>query len=120
VEVYEPGQPRRLLHPGEQLRAPGVLRNPVPVEALYDPAAAQGVALRNLLQRQGYADLDAVRAETELSLVLRQLERRLHGLSAQEQQAIRGLPAERVSALGEVLVDFAAKTDLVDWLQANA
>ena len=63
VEVYQSGQPPRLLHPGEQLEAPGVLRNPVPVEALYDPDAAQNAALRNLLQRQGYPDLNAVRNE---------------------------------------------------------
>jgi len=40
-----------------------VLCNPVPVEALYDPSAAHALMLRNLLQRSGDADLDAVRAE---------------------------------------------------------
>jgi hypothetical protein len=45
------------------VRLPGVLRNPVPVEALYDRRAAHRVTLRNLLQRQGYENLDAVRAE---------------------------------------------------------
>ncbi len=35
----------------------------MPVEALFDPGAAQEAALRNLLQRHGYAGLDAVRAE---------------------------------------------------------
>jgi len=49
--------------PGELLEAPGILSNPVPVEALFDPDAAQEAALRNLLQRHGYAGLDAVRAE---------------------------------------------------------
>ena len=37
----------------------------MPVEALYDQEAAYGIALRNLLQRQGYADLEAVRAASE-------------------------------------------------------
>ncbi len=63
VEVYEPQRPVRTLVAGEQLRAPGVLRNPVPIEALYDRQAAHEAALRNLLQRRGYEDLAAVRAE---------------------------------------------------------
>lgn len=63
VEVHEPGQPMRLLQSGDQLLAPGILRNPVPVQALFDRATAHEVTLRNLLQRQGYQDLDDVRGE---------------------------------------------------------
>jgi hypothetical protein len=51
------------VHPGEELTAPGILQNPVPVDALYDRQAAHAVTLRNLLQRQGYRDLDEVRGE---------------------------------------------------------
>jgi hypothetical protein len=63
VEVHQPDREMRLAHPGEQLEAPGILANPVPVEALYDREAARRVIFRNLLQRQGYASLDDVRAE---------------------------------------------------------
>lgn len=62
----EPSGPRRMARaarvawPGEVLTAPGVLRNPVPVEALYDRDAAHAVTLRNLLQRKGYESLEAV------------------------------------------------------------
>jgi hypothetical protein len=63
VEVYESGQPQRVALPGEDLLAPGILRNPVPVEALFERAAGDRVTLRNLLQRFGYADLEAVREE---------------------------------------------------------
>ena len=63
IEVYEPDRKVRLAHPGEQLEAPGILANPVPVEALYDREAARQVIFRNLLQRQGYASLEDVRAE---------------------------------------------------------
>jgi Uma2 family endonuclease len=63
VEVYEKGKAVRIAVPGEKLTAPGVLQNPVPVEALYDRSAAHEVALNNLLQRKGYNDLDAVRSE---------------------------------------------------------
>jgi hypothetical protein len=58
--VDAPSTPVRTLGPGDLLQAPGILRNPVPVEALYDREAGHGATLRNLLQRQGYADLDDV------------------------------------------------------------
>ena len=61
VEVYRPGESMRLVGPGEILSAPGLLRNPVPIEALYDRDAAHRATLRNLLQREGYESLDAVR-----------------------------------------------------------
>jgi Uma2 family endonuclease len=63
VEVHEKGRRVRKKNLGEVLAAPGVLRNPVPVEALFDPHAAQQVTLRNLLQREGYGSLDEVREE---------------------------------------------------------
>lgn len=61
VEVYEPDREMRRVLEGEELEAPGILRNPVPVEALYDREAAHRATFRNLLQRQGYRDLDEVR-----------------------------------------------------------
>jgi hypothetical protein len=63
VEVHEPEREMRLVRPGEELLAPGVLANPVPVEALYDWEVGREVALRNLLQQRGYDGLDAVRRE---------------------------------------------------------
>jgi hypothetical protein len=66
VEVHQPGQRLRIMNPGEQLEAPGILANPVPVEALYDREAARRVIFRNLLQRQGYTSLEDVRAEGEI------------------------------------------------------
>jgi hypothetical protein len=77
VEVYAPGERMRIVNPGETLEAPGILKNVVPVEALYDADAANDVALRNLLQRQGYANLEAVldkgKAEGEAEGELRAL-----------------------------------------------
>ncbi len=63
VEVHEAGKKMQLVRPGEELLASGILRNPVPVEALYDWDAGSKATLRNLLQRQGYDNLDAVREE---------------------------------------------------------
>ena len=65
VEVHESGREMRTVRPGEQLEAPGILRNSVPVEALYDWEVGQEVTLRNLLQRHGYDSLEAVRSEGE-------------------------------------------------------
>ncbi len=63
VEIHEAGADVRTLGPGDLLLAPGVLQNPVPVEALYDRDAAHRATLKNLLQRFGYADLEAVKEE---------------------------------------------------------
>ena len=62
VEVYEPGKRVLTALPGDVLTAPGVLQNPVRVEALYDRDEAQRATLRNLLQRRGFDDLEAVLA----------------------------------------------------------
>ncbi len=63
VEVHEPGGKMHTARPGEQLEAPGILRNSVPVEALYDWEVGQEVTLRNLLQRRGFESLKEVQAE---------------------------------------------------------
>lgn len=63
VEVHEPGLPPRIVHGDGELHAPGILQNPVPVRALIDRNAAHEATLRNLLAREGYTSLDAVRSE---------------------------------------------------------
>ncbi len=47
----------------DNLESPGILRNPVPVRALFDREAAHEVVFRNLLQRRGYANLEEGREE---------------------------------------------------------
>lgn len=59
VEIHQPGKSMRVVYTGA-LSAPGILRNPVPVAALYDREAAHAATLRNLLQRRGYASLEEV------------------------------------------------------------
>nr|VFJ58380.1 MAG: Endonuclease, Uma2 family (restriction endonuclease fold) [Candidatus Kentron sp. DK] len=63
VEVYTRDSPMRRLAATDTLEAPGVLRNPVPVRALFDRSAAHRLTLKNLLQREGYEDLEAVLRE---------------------------------------------------------
>lgn len=92
VEVHEAGQKMRIVHAGdEQLRAPGVLANPVPVEALYDRKAAQEVVLRNLLQRQGYASLGAVQAEALRDAIVTVLTARGLSVGADLQATLEGV-----------------------------
>ena len=55
VEIYRKGAPMSVVGPGEVLTAPGILANPLPVEALWDPSHADRVALRNVL---GAEDVD--------------------------------------------------------------
>ena len=54
VEVYEKGLAPKTFYAGHELRADGILHNPVPVQALYDRTLAHELTLRNLLQRKGY------------------------------------------------------------------
>lgn len=123
VEVYEPHAPHYLAYPGQHLEAPGILDNPVPVKALYDPDAAREIALRNLLQRRGYADLDAVREEgrkaSQLALVLRQLQRAIGQIPETDSRRIRRLDGDGLTALAEALLDFRAKSDLTAWLESR-
>ena len=63
VEVHEPNKPMHMVLPGEELHAAGVLRNPVPVNALFDPQDSMEAALRNLLQRKGYESVEQIRQE---------------------------------------------------------
>ncbi|HEU4406844.1 MAG TPA: Uma2 family endonuclease [Polyangiaceae bacterium] len=65
VEVYEKGRAAQAKRPGERLEAPGILKSRPLVEALYDPEAAFEQTLQNLLERKGYAGLEAVLAEGE-------------------------------------------------------
>jgi Uma2 family endonuclease len=96
VEVHRPQQPVQLYRPGQLLEAPGVLKNPVPVEALYDRDAAHEVTLRNLLQRRGYSDLEAVHAA---GAAQGQIDGRIATLLEQLTAKFGPLPAETVARI---------------------
>ena len=97
VEVYEPNRPCRILTVGQQLEAPGVLQNPLPMEALYDRNAAHEAALRNLLQRRGYENLDAVFEEGREEGFEKGIEKgRTEGLEKGLMKTARNMLAEGV------------------------
>ena len=133
VEVHEARKPVVRRRTGQMLSAPGVLRNEVPVEALFDRTAAHEVTLRNLLQRRGYESLDAVREEGRdegrdagreqgLAPLVHQFERRLGRPLSEEER--RSLSARLLhlgpARLGDVVLDLDPAA-LAAWLaDANA
>ncbi len=86
VEVHAPGTPMVVRQIGALLEAPGILLNAVPVEALFDENVANRLTLRNLLQREGYESLDAVRDEGEAAGLARG---RIEGLRASVAVGLR-------------------------------
>jgi Uma2 family endonuclease len=106
VEVYEPGRTMQTVGPGAHLTAPGVLQNPVLVEALYDRGAAERAMLTNLLQRNGFQDLEAVLAKgrAEGLAVARAAVRDLCDVlsipvSREQAEALEQMAAEQLDAL---------------------
>jgi Uma2 family endonuclease len=97
IEVHEPGKPARVAWPGETLAAPGVLQNPVRVEALYDRVHAEHATLTNLLQRRGYPSLDAAIAEGRLAGARASLRRVL----ARRGITLGGVEDARIEACGD-------------------
>lgn len=117
VEVHRHGVPVRTALPGGALTAPGVLRNAVPVEALYDPKAAQTAALRNLLQRQGYESLDAVRGEGKAE---GKVEGELNALRAAILTVLESRGLAPASTVSERIAACGDRTRLGAWLRRAA
>lgn len=113
VEVHRRGAEVAVKYNGDMLDAPGVLRNPVPVEALYDRSAAQVAMLRNLLQRAGFDDVAAVRRSGEAA-----------GRLAQARDVLRRMLARRGLALepaDEAAIDACADLATLDrWIDGAA
>ncbi|MBI4818058.1 MAG: Uma2 family endonuclease [Deltaproteobacteria bacterium] len=127
VEVYQRNKAVTLFGPGQSLIAPGILREPVPVEAMFDTQAAQVTALRNFLAREGYSSLEDVKQEgrEEVYASLRRaILDRLDGRRIERSEAFRS-QLERVidpQVLAETLVragECASESDLVDGLSAR-
>ncbi len=57
--------------------------------------------------------------EGEVSLVLRQLKRRLGQIESEDENRINQLSLEQLEALGEALLDFSSRDDLLAWLSNN-
>jgi Uma2 family endonuclease len=110
VEVHEPGKKMWLAKPGDELTAPGILKNSVPVLALFDREAAHEATLRNLMQRRGYESLEAALATAgtqgeikgKVEALFAVLKAR--GLEVSEQQRSQILAARDLAVLERWLV----------------
>jgi Uma2 family endonuclease len=126
VEVYEKGRRMRVAQLNEELTAPGVLQNPVPVLALFDQKAAFKATLRNLLQREGYESVEAVREEGKIEgeiegrltgqrdALLAVLNARGLAVSEEERAAITG--AEDVAVIERWIVQAATANSVAEAL----
>lgn len=63
---------------------------------------------------------EQVTKTAQLSLILRQLVRRLGTIQPETENSIRQLSVEELENLGEAVLDFKHPSDLTAWLQANA
>jgi predicted transposase/invertase (TIGR01784 family) len=63
---------------------------------------------------------EQVTKTAQLSLILRQLVRRLGTLQPETENCIRKLSVQELENLGEAVLDFKQPSDLTVWLQANA
>lgn len=81
----------------------GIMRESVIYQAILQEGLQQGL-------QQG--------KQAELSLLMRQLTRRIGTVDAQLQERIRGLATQELEDLGEALLDFSEPSDLAAWLQS--
>lgn len=63
---------------------------------------------------------EQVTKTAQLSLILRQLVRRLGTIQPETENSIRQLSVQELENLGEAVLDFKHPSDLTAWLQANA
>ncbi|MEG3896950.1 MULTISPECIES: Rpn family recombination-promoting nuclease/putative transposase [unclassified Microcoleus] len=63
---------------------------------------------------------EQVTKTAQLSLILRQLVRRLGTIQAETENCIRQLGVQELEELGDAVLDFNQQSDLTAWLQANA
>lgn len=57
--------------------------------------------------------------EGQASLILRQLKHRLGNIESEDETLITVLSVEQLEALGEALLDFSSRDDLLAWLDNN-
>lgn len=57
--------------------------------------------------------------EQEISLIIRQLKRKIGNFSPELEVKIRNLSLEKIEDLGEALLDFTSLNDLISWLEIH-
>lgn len=59
------------------------------------------------------------RRQGQVSLILHLLKRRIGDIESKDETRIAGLSVEQLEALGDALLDFSSRDDLVTWLANN-
>ncbi len=78
------------------------------------------LGLNQLKQTKVYQEaLEEGKQVGELTIVLRQLKRRLGSIEPQLQEQIQQLSSAQVEELAEALLEFSSSADLVAWLQSH-
>jgi len=77
------------------------------------------VIYQEILQQGRQEGRQEGRQKGEAHLVLRQLSRRLGQLTLELHSQIQALSVAQLEELGEALLDFSTRQDLMDWLQAH-
>jgi hypothetical protein len=75
--------------------------------------------LAPLYQQDRQLAMEQGRQIEGVSLILRQLNRRIGVIPANLTEQISQLPIEALENLGEALLDFENETDLVNWLEQD-
>jgi hypothetical protein len=75
--------------------------------------------LAPLYQQDRQLAMEQGRQVEGVSLILRQLTRRIGAIPANLVEQIRQLPIEALETLGEALLDFENEADLVNWLEQD-
>ena len=75
--------------------------------------------LAPLYQQDRQLAMEQGRQIEGVSLILRQLTRRMGAIPADLVEQIRQLPIETLENLGEALLDFQNEADLVNWLEQD-
>ncbi|MEW5858459.1 MAG: Rpn family recombination-promoting nuclease/putative transposase [Cyanobacteriota bacterium] len=79
----------------------------------------ESVTYQSIIQKGVQQGKQEGKKEEALSLIVRQLARRLGTVDQQMQEQIQQLPIAQLEELGEALLDFTAASDLAVWLEEH-
>ena len=117
VNQIEPESERRELSTVVQLMA-GLQYKEELIESIFrEGMMRESVMYQKILREGEQQGLQRGRQEGELTLILRQLHRRLGHLPDEVVSQIRDLSLEQLETLGEALLDFQTLPDLEAWLR---
>ncbi len=95
-----------------------VIRTILREEIMRESVIYQDIKAEGIKEGEAKGKAEGIK-EGEISLILRQLKRRIGQISAKDESQITALSVEQLEALGEALLDFSSSDYLSDWLAEN-